>query len=70
MATLHVVVYKHAVTGDDMIQVLVNGFCEMERSVKDWPVIVAFLESLKEMCILDEDRYQLKLKRVKQIAEI
>lgn len=72
MATLHVVVYKHAVTGDDMIQVLVNGFCEMEREAdfSGYCVVCAFLDSLVEMCVITHEQREAKINRLKKLLDI
>ncbi|UYL04627.1 hypothetical protein EBOKLHFM_00007 [Klebsiella phage KP13-26] len=72
MATLHVVVYKHAVTGDDMIQVLVNGFCEMEREAdfNGYCVVCAFLDSLVEMCVITHEQREAKINRLKKLLDI
>lgn len=72
MATLHVVVYKHAVTGDDMIQVLVNGFCEMEREgdFNGYCIVCAFLDSLVEMCVITHDQREAKINRLKKLLDI
>ena len=72
MATLSVVVYKHAVTGEDMIQVLVNGFCEMEREsdFNGYCIVSAFLDSLVEMCVITHEQREGKINRLKKVLDI
>lgn len=72
MAKLDVVVYKHAVTGDDMIQVIVNGFCEMEREANfsGYCIISAFLDSLVEMFVVTNDQRAAKIRRLKKLLGI
>lgn len=72
MATLHVIIYKHAVTGDDMIQVLINGFCEMEREAdfNGHCIVCAFLDSLVEMGVITHEQREAKIQRLKKVLDI
>lgn len=64
MATLHVVV------ANDKIKVMVNGFCEMERSTDDFFIVSSFLDSLVEMCVITEEQRQHKIFRLMKILDI
>lgn len=44
------------VIADDKIRVMVNGFCEMERSKVDYVVVMCFLDSLVEMGLISPSR--------------
>lgn len=72
MSTLHIVVYKHAVTGNDMIQVIVNDSCEMEREsdFNGYCIIVAFLDSLVEMCVITHEQREAKIQRLKKLLDL
>ncbi len=66
MATLHVIVT------DEKIKVLVNGFCEMERTTdtNDFYIVSSFLDSLVEMCVITHEQREEKIQRLKKVLDL
>lgn len=55
---------------ENNIRVIVNGFCEMERSTDDFFIVAAFLDSLVEMCVITHEQREEKIKRLKKVLDI
>lgn len=60
----------HLVNVDGSFKVLVNGFCEMERDHHDYLIVLSFLHSLVEMCVITEEQRQQKAAKIRQIVGI